>query len=492
MSQSVLAVRYESEIYQCVRCNSGLEQEQTGLTCATCGIFYPTINGVKVLVSDPDQLLRKHVEWVAERRKDLESLKAKATSGFDEALYEPESLALVEQSYNGLLANLNVVEKQLEPVKQYLAKRNQPVRIFGELEGIGWPATEMTEYFYRDWSGNPPGKALDGLFTYAVDQFCAEKESVAVLGSGAGGLLPKLRKVFPLTYGVDLAVDTLLLSKRLLDGGKVTLHFTLPNMNFPVSNQAVTLEGAPQKRTGISLLAANVNQLPFGPGSLSCVITQYMMDVVPDQGRMAAEINRVLVDGGVWIDFSLPLAMSAEDQFNSLNLSAFTRQSGFELLDRKMHRVDVRDLSALSEWAWSTRQTPVMFVAKKVSEPAAPRYNYFAEFFSKKGEAIWDKLPKRVVDVSLRNERQFTDSGIKDTKSLMVLRPSRPGAVQDAVEVSDQTAAMIDWLLRTVDGTRTLRQIFDLMQTDFGPDIPPDEVLEFFSGLEESHLIEIQ
>jgi hypothetical protein len=167
-----------------------------------------------------------------------------------------------------------------------------------------------------------------------------------------------------------------------------------------------------------------------------------MMDIVPSQGRLAAEINRVLVEGGVWIDFSLPLAMSAEDQFNSLNLSTFLEQSGFDLLDRKMHRVDVLDLSSLTEWAWSSRQTPIMFVAKKVSELATPRYNYFAEYFAKKGEAIWDKVPKRVVDIALTNERRFTNSGVQESKGLTVLRPNNPRA--GSFKVSHQTAAMTE------------------------------------------------
>jgi len=490
MSQSVLAVRDESEIYQCVRCNSGLEpHEQTGLRCVTCEIFYPSIEGIRILVSDPDHLLRMHAEWLTERKKELDARKARATAAFDEDLHGSESLGLVEKSYDGLLANLDVVEKQMEPVKQYLAGRAQPPSVFSELEGIGWPATEMMEYFYRDWSGAPEGKALNALFPEAIERFCSEKKSVAVLGCGACGLVHKLRDLFPLTYGVDLAIDTLLLSKKLLDGEKLTLQFTSPNISFPVSHHAVTVDGAPQKRTGISLLAANVNQLPFGSASLSCVITQYMMDIVPGQRRMASEINRVLADGGVWIDLSLPLAMSAEDQFNSLNLSLFLEQSGFELLDKSMQRVDVLDMSSLSEWAWSSRQTPVLFVAKKVSEPAASRHNYFADYFAKKGEAIWDKVPKRVIDISLVNERRFTDNGITESKGVMLLRPnnSRPGSFR----ISNETAAMTEWFLRVVDGERSMREILDLMRKDFGPHIPPDQVLQFFSGLEESQLIEI-
>ncbi len=490
MSQSVSPVRDESQVYQCVRCNSGLEpHEQTGLRCATCGIFYPSIDGVRILVSNPNHLLRKHAEWLPERKKDIEGRKTRAAAAFDENLHGKDTLDLVQKSLDGLLANVDLVEKQMEPVKQYLAGHPQPPSVFNELEGIGWPATEMMEYFYRDWSGAKEAEALDRLFIDAVERFCSEKQSVAVLGCGAGGLLPKLRESFPLTYGVDLAVDTLLLAKRLIDGEKLTLHFTSPNVNYPVAHHEVTIDGAARKRPGISLLAANVNQLPFGTSSLSCVITQYMMDIVPSQGRMASEINRVLADGGVWIDFSLPFAMSAEDQFNSLGLPAFLERSGFEMLDKTMHRVDVLDLSSLSEWAWSSRQTPVMFAAKKVSAPAVERHDYFADFFAKKSEAIWDRVPKRVVDISLVNERRFTDNGTTESKGVRILRPNNPRAGTFAI--SDQTAAMTEWFLRTVDGSRTMKDIFNLMLSSFGPNIPPGEVLQFFSGLEESHLIEI-
>jgi SAM-dependent methyltransferase len=491
VSQSVSPVRDESQAYQCVRCHSGLERrEQNGLQCVTCGSFYPSIEGVRILVSDPDHLLRKHAEWLPERKQEIETRQTNAIAAFDEKFNRSETLDLVQKGYDGLLANVALVEKHMAPVKQYLAGRTQPPSIFNELEDSGWPATEMMEYFYRDWSGAKEGEALDRLLTDAAERFCPEKKSVAVLGCGACGLVRKLRDVFPLTYGVDLAVDTLLLAKGLLDGKKLNLHFNTPNHSYPVSQNVVTIEGAKQKRQGITLLAANVNQLPFATSSLSCVITQYMMDIVPSQRSMAAEINRVLADDGVWIDFSLPLAMSGEDQFNSLGLPVFLEHSGFKLLDKSMHRVDVLDMTSLSEWAWSSRQTPILFAARKVSEPAVSRHDHFADYFAKKSEEIWNKVPKRVVDISLVNERRFTDNGINETKAVRILRPNNPRARTSAI--SDQTAAMTEWFLRTVDGARTIKDIFDLMRRDFGPNIPPDDVLQFFSGLEESHLIEIR
>jgi SAM-dependent methyltransferase len=310
-----------------------------------------------------------------------------------------------------------------------------------------------------------------------------------VLGCGACGLVQRVAELFPITFGVDLAIDTLLLSKKLLDGEHFTLHYNIPRMTFPVSREAVRIEGAAQKREGINLLAANVQQLPFRSASLSCVITQYMMDIVPSQERVASEINRVLAPGGVWLDFSLPLALNAADQFNSSGLPLFLKRAGFKLLEQSMHRFTFLDLSPLSEWAWTSSQTPVRFAAEKVSTPQAERPDYFAAYFSGASDAVWDKVPKRVVDISLVHERRFTDGEIREQHGLMVLHlnNNRPGNFA----VAPDTAMLIEWFLRAVDGVRTVREIFDLVRKDFGEIIQPEEMLKFFSELEESSFIEI-
>jgi SAM-dependent methyltransferase len=480
----------ESSLYHCVRCHGGLKQSVRGdLLCGVCEAFYPSIKGVQVLVSNPDQLLRKHAGWLPERRKEIEEQRAKVRAAFDEKLHAPESLAAMEESYDGLLANLELIERQLEPVRQYLDDRGEPTSFFGELAGGGWPGLEMLEYFYRDWHGTKEAAALSRLFTDPIERFCHERESVAVLGCGAGGLVYAVAELFPSTFGVDLAIDTLLLSKKLLDGEHFTLHYNIPRMSFPISRKTVRIEGAARKREGINLLAANVQQLPFRSSSLSCVITQYMMDIVSSQKKIASEIHRVLAPGGVWLDFSLPLSINAADQFNSLELPLFLRRSGFELLEQSMHRFSFLDLAPLSEWAWTSSQTPVRFVAEKVFAPHVEPPDYFARYFAGTSDAIWDKVPRRVVNISLVHERRFTDGGVREQHGLAVLHlnNTRPGNFA----VTNETAVLIEWFLRAVDGTRTIREIFDLMRKDYGEILQAGEMLKFFSELEESSFIEI-
>src|SRR5438105_11416979 len=111
----------ESSFYQCVRCHSKVEQlEETSLRCDVCDAFYPSIDDVKIFVSNPDQSLKKQTEWIPEKRKEIEGLLAKVKSSYDEELHAPQSLARMEASYQGMLANLDLIEEKMEPVRQYL------------------------------------------------------------------------------------------------------------------------------------------------------------------------------------------------------------------------------------------------------------------------------------------------------------------------------------------------------------------------------------
>lgn len=476
--------------YRCIRCHSEFEEsEENGLHCVVCGAFYPSIQDVKIFVSNPDQLLRKHVEWLPEKRKELATWMAKVQSVYDAEGPAPESLVLMKKSYDGMLANLDVIEKQMEPVRQYLDNRNQPQSFFGEFAGGGWPSIELLDYFFRDWCGTKEAEGIENLFTGAIERFCDDRSSVAVLGSGAGGVVQLAAESFRLTFGVELAVDTLLLSQELLNGGNFTLTYSLPRPNFPLAVKTVTIEGAAQKCAGIRLLSADVHQLPFRTASLSCVITNYLMDVIPNQKMVAAEIYRVLAPDGIWLDLSLPISMSAGDQFNSLDRPGFLKRAGFELLDQGVHRFNFLDLMPLSEWAWTHNQTGVVFAAQKVPGSTPPRPDDFAEYFAGKGDTIWEKIPKRAVDISLVHDRRFTDEGVEESKGVTVrhMNNHRPGHFA----VSDQTIMLAEWFLQTIDGKRSIREIFELMRQGYGELIQPDDVIKFFSDLEVSSLIDI-
>lgn len=62
----------------------------------------------------------------------------------------------------------------------------------------------------------------------------------------------------------------------------------------------------------IRLLAADIGTLPFAEGSLSAVVTQYVMDFAGNPLRVAAEIQRVLKASGIRINFSNPFKLPGD------------------------------------------------------------------------------------------------------------------------------------------------------------------------------------
>jgi SAM-dependent methyltransferase len=185
----------------------------------------------------------------------------------------------------------------------------------------GWPILNLLPYFYRGWYGTEDLRFLIDLFIGSIRERRKNKrDGIAVLGVCACGLIYEVAEFCDTVFGLDLSVEALLLAKRLLHGGEVALYFNFPESDSVICQEKITLRGPANKRSGIRLIAADVNRLPFSSQSLSCVITQYLLDIVPSRKALAREIHRVLSPEGVWINFALQLASAAADLSTALDL----------------------------------------------------------------------------------------------------------------------------------------------------------------------------
>jgi ubiquinone/menaquinone biosynthesis C-methylase UbiE len=54
----------------------------------------------------------------------------------------------------------------------------------------------------------------------------------------------------------------------------------------------------------VRLKVADVLRLPFADGSLSAVVSEYLLNRLPDPVGAATEIRRVLKSGGIWVNLS--------------------------------------------------------------------------------------------------------------------------------------------------------------------------------------------
>ncbi|HLX09297.1 MAG TPA: methyltransferase domain-containing protein [Thermoanaerobaculia bacterium] len=481
-------------------------QRGDALICTTCSQVYPSVGGVRLCVANPQRALASRWRALAEQRRGLTASKAKlseaATPGRSRA-----ALALAERGLDGQLANLSVIERAMAPAAEYLSTRTRvsdPFADFSTSDDSWWSSLNMLPYFYRDWGGTWEAGFLAELFGAAVEEHGGDRrESVAVLGCGACGLAYEMARLFPAVFGVDFAVDSLLLAKVLLDGGTVDVRLNFPRAGVPMAQAAVRLQGpqasqapqapqAPQEpqpgRGRIELVVANASRLPFASGALSCVITQYLLDLVPSPRTLAAEIHRVLATGGIWINFSTlsekssPPVVRAYDPLDSLDPASFLERSGFVPLRQAMHRYVHLDQSALSEWAMTATHTPILSVARKDGSPSPP-VDYFADYFAGRTGAILSMVPRFSSYVGLIEERTHGVDGSGERQLVAVFdrENRRP--------VGREGAAAAAWLLRQIDGQRTTAEILAALQREHGDAGQAGAFLELLRELQECELI---
>lgn len=474
-------------LYQCVRCQSDLQGGAGQVfTCQTCGALYPEIGGVRILADAHVDLLHSHFERVVASRKEVEDKRLDRLARFRGGAHSREALASIERAYKGQLSNLELIEESLSPVKEYLSAATAGRSFLGNFFNPGWAAVELLGYFYRDWYGTDEALFVGTLFSDAIKKHCRVGDgAVAVLGCGAGGLLPNVSGFFPAVFGVDLSISALLLTERLLGGGGFDIHFSLPKDEYPLEQKRVELRGPAFRPAGLKLLMADVNRLPFQSSSLSCVVTQFLMDLMRDHRAFAAEIRRVLTPGGIWLNFGLPGYVALGDQLTHLDLHAFFNSAGFDLLDLSLHQYKHLDLTPVSEWAASSAQPAMAFAVRKNEAESSRPPDYFADYFARKGGAIWTKVPRLVAGVSVSRERLFTAAGVAENNAVIVHQAKR----LEALGVTDGGAGFVGWFLRQVNGTNSVQGIADSMRMEFGESIGEDEIVMFFRLLSEEAIV---
>jgi SAM-dependent methyltransferase len=485
----------DNAFYRCLRCNGDLElQKDDSLACSVCRAAYPSIEGIRVFSSNPTRFLQAHVNRVREKRRELSVSKEKLASFVD--IQSRDALSLAARGYDGQLANLEIIERTLAPVKEYLAARPGQRGLFDDfdLSGIGWPAFGMLSYFYRDWAPTEEGKFMSDLFVNAVERYCGDhRESAAVIGCGPCRLVYDVAELFPMVFGVDLSIDTLLLAKDLLDGAEMEFCFSFPRTQIPIHEKAVKLKGPAQRPDEIELVAANATKLPFASSSLSCVITPYLLEVLQNPDAAVSEIRRVLAPGGIWISFSSLRLLSnppRADQLDDLDLQSFLRRSGFALLHQAMYRYTLTDMSPLSEWAPTLTDAPVFFVAEKNSSQDSERSDHLADYFAGKGELIWTTIPRIATSISLIQERVFSGSGVEERRR--IAKAAASGITgENSRYVTNEGAMMAEGLLRSFDGTRTTQEILGLLRQKFGELLTANEFLKFLGDLYDSKTIDL-
>jgi len=466
--------------YKCVMCNGYLQlKEQHTLICGTCSRQYPIINGIAVLIARHNPALLSIGRYIESQQTQFDSLK----SSLSKLGHINHSNIQVDKMLQGMQGNLHLMQQNCKPVLDYL--RSQQI----ELGNIDWffsmdPGRSyhyMLRYFYQDWYGGKDFSQVKNLVIEAVSTYCDDNESVAVLGCGACGLLYHLAERFSVSYGLDLAIPTLMTAQQLLRGEDITVYLEAAEW------KEIHIK-APEKATNqINLVAGNIMHLPFGDSSLSVIVTQYMMDLECNHPHyLTNEINRVLKPGGIWINFSLPFRVPGDvfelGPVKALKLPAFFEKLGFELLCNEQQRFKLWNFEAVTDEGNRVDHQIQFYVARKNSSSKDQKlYMSFFDYFAHQNDELWARIPKTIDErtLSVIKKSEFRESGIHNSQELQITFTKE---CFQSFPVESEYVDLIETIFKLINGKRSLHDIYNFILED-EIKLTKDEFIEFFHAL---------
>lgn len=302
-----------TDLLACPRCDATpLLANDAGFACKACQTEFPRVGEIPWLFADPDAALgqwRNRLHFTLQQlAHESGLLKAELIAGDHSEITRRrlESQRTAREKHRQILRNLLApidVQSLEASFESHLALRT---RLPGE-QGLNTYYANA----HRDWCwGERENLAsldqLKGVLGVG-DLGDAALGDTLVLGAGAGRLAYDLhqsgatRRCFALDFNPLL----LFIARDLLRGDKLKLY------EFPIAPRAVedsavlrTLEAPDVVRDGFQLLFGDVQRAPFAAGSVDTVLTPWLIDIVDDDlPDFAARINRLLKDGGRWLNF---------------------------------------------------------------------------------------------------------------------------------------------------------------------------------------------
>lgn len=428
---------------RCVYCAGGLAADAGELACGACGQRYPIIAGIPVLALRPAALVAAHHQSLVEARAGLVHQRARAaalTGGLAER---------AERRLHGLEQNHALLARYLAPVAEYLRSAGEPALEFIDrfaVEEGGASGGAMLPYFYQDWGGTAEFSSVQSLITGALARHGGD--TAAILGAGACGVAHACARSRRVTYAVDLSIPTLLIARGVLGGDALTVHLEAAGW------QPVALTPPVPANGELHLVAADVSALPFADGSLSAVVTQYLMDIVGDPLGVAAEIRRVLAPGGVWINFSIPFKVPGEPPELGApgldELPGILGPCGFAIVERERRRFTLINVDALDD-AVARRQHEVhFFVARAAGAAPVPAARGPSD------AAWWQRVPRVAPghDVQIIRRQVFEATGRSERVEV--------GSAQLGFPAAPDVLFFIEALFSQLDG-RSTRALYDAL-----------------------------
>lgn len=320
-----------AELLRCPRCvDAALAFASNAWTCTSCATSFPLLDGIPWLFAEPHATLGEWRERLHRLVLELENdagivrgeLGRENLRGLTRSRLKLLSQALSDHArrLQALLAPLDLGNKAAQ-LQTHLALRTRLPT-----------SQDLTSYYvnlHRDWvwGAEENEASFDLLMRLAGG---GEPGRVLVLGAGACRLAYDLhmRCAPDLTVGLDINPLLLLAARRIVNGDTVSLY------EFPVAprrleDHAILRQLAAEKPVDerFHLLFADALHAPFAPESFDTVITPWFIDIIAaDLTELAPRINRLLRNGGRWLNFG---SLSFGHREAAL---CYTREEALEIL----------------------------------------------------------------------------------------------------------------------------------------------------------------
>ena len=307
-AQAAMSDASLASLLRCPRCpDASLKSEHDAWMCAGCATRFPLLDGLPWLFAEPAATLG---EWrdrlhrlLLELKHDAEHVRIELAQAKLRSLTRSR-LKLLSSAYDdharrlqALLAPLDLGAKQAQLSTHMGLRTRLPA------------GQDLTSYYvnlHRDWAwGAEENEASVSLLLELAAGH--EPGRTLVLGTGASRLAYDfhMRAAPALTVGVDINPLLLLAAHRIVSGGSVSLY------EFPLAPRRLDDHAILRELTAprpvderFHLLFADALRAPFAAESFDTVVTPWFVDIVAaDLAELAPRINRLLRQGGRWLNF---------------------------------------------------------------------------------------------------------------------------------------------------------------------------------------------
>ena len=298
------------QLLACPRCTrTELTLQHAGWLCKACGSGYPVVGDIPWLMREPQEAL---AEWRMRLALLTRQLRDDAAKIERELAMTSDHAPLADQTVERLqwlsAANRDQAVR-LEKLLQPLALPGVMASVQRGL-GTALPTDQgLTNYYvnlHRDWSWGSDEN--DAVYTEcrAVLGTDLPLGVTLIAGAGAGRLAYDIHEQCAPTLTLVSDFNPLLLfaAREMFAGQSLELY------EFPIAPRALldvallrTLQAPRPARPGIYLVATDLLDAPFAPGTFDTVVTPWLIDVVGEPlPALAARINHWLKPGGRWIN----------------------------------------------------------------------------------------------------------------------------------------------------------------------------------------------